>query len=96
MADSMDQVLAYMDFPPEHWTKLHSTNPLERLNKEIKRRTRTVEIFPNEDAITRLVGAMMLEQNDEWSVSRNRYMKVESLKQFCQTKSSDDPMLIEA
>ena len=88
--------LAYMDFPPEHWTKLHSTNPLERFNKEIKRRTRTVEIFPNEDAITRLVGAMMLEQNDEWAVQRNRYMKVESLTQFCQTTLSDDPMLIEA
>ena len=95
MADSMNEVLAYMDFPPEHWTKIHSTNPLERLNKEIKRRTRTVEIFPNEDAITRLVGAMMLEQNDEWAVQRNRYMKVESLKQFCQTTSTDDPLLIE-
>ncbi len=71
-------VLAYMTFPREHRQKLHSTNPLERLNAEIKRRTNVVGIFPNEKAIERLVGAILLEQNDEWSVAR-RYMTLESI-----------------
>ena len=78
-------VLAYMSFPPDHWTKLHSTNGLERLNGEIKRRTEVVGIFPNEAAITRLVGAILLEQNDEWAVQRARYMTLETM-----TALSDD------
>ena len=78
MDEAEPDVLAYMTFPREHRTKLHSTNPLERLNGEIKRRTNVVGIFPNEDAITRLVGAILLEQNDEWAVSR-RYMTLESI-----------------
>jgi putative transposase len=72
-------VLAYMTFPPQHRTKLHSTNPLERVNGEIKRRTEVVGIFPNEDAIVRLVGAILLEQNDEWAVQRGRYMTLETI-----------------
>ena len=71
-------VLAYMTFPKEHRQKLHSTNPIERLHAEVKRRTNVVGIFPNEAAITRLVGAILLEQNDEWAVSR-RYMTLESI-----------------
>jgi transposase-like protein len=71
-------VLAFMAFPKEHRAKIHSTNPLERLNGEIKRRTEVVGIFPNEAAIVRLVGAILLEQNDEWSVQR-RYMSLETL-----------------
>jgi putative transposase len=72
-------VLAYMSFPKEHRAKLHSTNPLERLNGEVKRRTEVVGIFPNEAAITRLVGAILLEQNDEWAVQRARYMTLETM-----------------
>jgi transposase-like protein len=78
MDASRDDVLAYMDFPSEHWTQISSTNPLERVNKEIKRRSDVVGIFPNDGAIIRLVGALMLEQNDEWAVAR-RYMALESL-----------------
>src|SRR5215467_13319610 len=72
-------VLAYMSFPAQHRVKLHSTNPLERVNGEIKRRTEVVGIFPNEEAITRLVGAILLEQNDEWAVQRGRYMTLETI-----------------
>ena len=79
MDDAEPDVLAYMTFPREHRTKLHSTNPLERLNGEIKRRTNVVGIFPNEDAITRLVGAILAEQNDEWAVQRARYMTLETI-----------------
>jgi transposase-like protein len=75
-----------MDFPREHRLKLHSTNPLERLNGEIKRRTDVVGIFPNEAALIRLVGAILLEQNDEWAVQRSRYMTLETIAPM-----SDDP-----
>ena len=79
-------MLAYMTFPAQHRAKLHSTNPIERLNGEIKRRTDVVGIFPNEDAIVRLVGAILLEQNDEWAVQRARYMTLETIAPL-----SDDP-----
>jgi putative transposase len=89
LAELMDAAehdcLAHMAFPKDHWQQLHSTNPLERLNGEIKRRTDVVAIFPNERAIVRLVGALLLEQNDEWAVQR-RYMTLETLDGLC-----DDP-----
>ena len=78
MDEAEHDVLAYMTFPREHRQKLHSTNPLERVHAEIKRRTNVVGIFPNADAITRLVGAILLEQNDEWAVAR-RYITLESI-----------------
>ncbi len=71
--------VAYMDFPREHRAKIHSTNPIERLNGEIKRRTDVVGIFPNEGAITRLIGAILLEQSDEWATQRARYMTLEAI-----------------
>jgi transposase-like protein len=74
-----EDVLAFMDFPATHRAKLHSTNPIERLNGEIKRRTNVVGIFPNDEAIVRLVGALLLEQNDEWAVQRGRYMTLETI-----------------
>jgi putative transposase len=79
MDEAETDVLAYMDFPAAHRTKLHSTNPLERVNGEVKRRTDVVGIFPNEDAITRLVGAILLQQNDEWAVQRARYLTLETM-----------------
>ncbi|CEO91652.1 transposon-related (plasmid) [Sinorhizobium fredii HH103] len=88
MDDAEEDVLAYMTFPKEHRAKLHSTNPIERLNGEIKRRTEVVGIFPNDEAIVRLVGALLLEQNDEWAVQRARYMTLETMASM-----SDDPQI---
>jgi putative transposase len=85
---SREDVLAYTAFPREHWPQIASTNPLERLNGEIKRRADVVGIFPNDRAVVRLVGALMLEQNDEWAVAR-RYMTLESLSPM-----SDDPVVL--
>ena len=84
MDASREDVLAYMDFPKDHWPQISSTNPLERLNKEIKRRSDVIGIFPNDAAIIRLVGALMLETNDEWAVAR-RYMSLETLARLTHT-----------
>jgi putative transposase len=83
VAELMDSaehdVLAHRAFPKEHWPQLASTNPLERLNGEIKRRANVVGIFPNSGAITRLIGATLLEQTDAWAVAR-RYMSLETIR----------------
>lgn len=95
LATLMDQaetdVLAYMSIPAAHRVKLHSTNPLERLNGEIKRRTDVAGIFPNEAAITRLVGAILLEQNDEWAVQRARYMTRETITEMLEPPAMNLP-----
>ena len=87
MDEARDDVLAYTAFPKEHWPQIASTNPLERLNGEIKRRSNVIGIFPNDRAVIRLVGALMLEQNDEWTVSR-RYMSLESISSV-----TEDPLV---
>jgi putative transposase len=89
MDEAETDVLAFMSFPKDHRPKIHSTNPLERLNGEIKRRTEVVGIFPNEQSITRLVGAILLEQNDEWAVQRARYMTLETIAPL-----RDDPPFV--
>jgi transposase-like protein len=81
MDESEHDVLAHMTFPAQHRVKLHSTNPLERLNKEVKRRANVVGIFPNEQSIIRLIGAILLEQNDEWQL-QSRYMQVEAMAEL--------------
>ncbi len=82
-------VLAYMDYPEAHRTKLHSTNPLERLNKEVKRRTDVVGIFPNEESVRRLVGAILLEQNDDWLL-QHRYLTLETMAGIA---AADEPTI---
>jgi putative transposase len=91
MDDAEPDVLAFKSFPKAHWAQIASTNPLERLNAEIKRRTNVVGIFPNDAAITRLVGALLLEQNDEWQLQR-RYLQLEGL----QTISDNQPIRLSA
>ena len=91
MDDAEPDVLAFKSFPKAHWAQIASTNPLERLNAEIKRRTNVVGIFPNDPAITRLVGALLLEQNDEWQLQR-RYLQLEGL----QTISDNHPVRLSA
>jgi transposase-like protein len=90
MDESEHDVLAYMTFPAQHRAKLHSTNPLERLNKEVKRRADVVGIFPSEPSIVRLIGAVLLEQNDEWQL-QHRYMQVEAMAELTSPPAEAEP-----
>jgi transposase-like protein len=94
LREAEDDVLAYMTFPRAHWRQIHSTNPLERLNKEIRRRTRVVGIFPNDAALVRLVGMLLIEQNDEWLVGR-RYFSLSSMA-LLEADAPAAPLALEA
>jgi putative transposase len=92
MDEAEPDLLAYMTFPAQHRAKLHSTNPLERLNKEVKRRADVVGIFPNEDSITRLIGAVLMEANDEWQL-QHRYMQIEGMAELATPAIDEQPLL---
>jgi putative transposase len=93
MDESEHDVLAHMGFPAQHRAKLHSTNPLERLNKEVKRRADVVGIFPSEASILRLIGAVLLEANDEWQL-QHRYMQVEAMTELAPPAADTEPTQI--
>jgi len=93
MDEAEHEVLAFMDFPRAHWPKIYSTNPLERLNKEVKRRANVVGIFPNEASIRRLVGAILMEQNDEWQL-QHRYLTLETMAGVASLDDTAQPALL--
>jgi transposase-like protein len=91
LEDASEDVLAHLHFPMEHQRRLHSTNPLERLHKEIKRRTRVVGIFPTRDSLMRMVGTLLAEQDDEWQVSDRRYFSASSMAKVDAVEGGEDP-----
>ncbi len=86
VANAEGDVLAYLAFPPDHWTRIHSTNPLEGLNKEIKRRTNIVGVFPDEGSVIRLVGSVLMDIADEWEVGR-RYFSQDSMRKLSEPEA---------
>jgi putative transposase len=89
LLEAETDILAYMDFPQSHWRRIYSTNPLERLNKEIKRRTNVVGIFPDRDSVIRLVGSLLMETDDEWQIGR-RYFSQASMKALLEPEPQMD------
>jgi transposase-like protein len=91
LEDAAEDVLAHMHFPREHRRRLHSTNPIERLHKEVKRRTRVVGIFPTRDSLMRMVGTLLAEQDDEWQVADRRYFSIGSMTKVDILEGGEDP-----
>ena len=94
LADAAEDLLAFTSFPQAHWRKVWSTNPLERLNGEIKRRTNVVGVFPNDASVARLVTAVVVETHDEWAVSERRYLSEESMAKLYAARAPE-PVLEE-
>jgi putative transposase len=96
LSEAEEEVLTFYDFPAEHWRQIYSTNPLERLNKELKRRSAVVGIFPNRAAVLRLLGALLLEQNDEWLVGRHYFSETSMHKVLQPPPGTPRPMPLDA
>ena len=96
MDEAKAEVLAFTAFPRAHWRKIWSTNPLERINKEIKRRSRVVGIFPNSAAVIRLVGAVLLDMHDEWIAGDRRYLSEGSMAKLYDLSDNEDIAAIES
>jgi putative transposase len=96
LEEAEEEVFTFYDFPAEHWRQIYSTNPLERLNKELKRRSAVVGIFPNRAAVIRLLGALLMEQNDEWLVGRHYFRETSMHKLLHPLSGTPSPMPLEA
>ncbi|WP_459171085.1 transposase [Streptomyces pluripotens] len=93
LLDAKEDLTAFADFPPRHWKKIQSTNPLERINREIKRRTDVVQVFPNDDALLRLVTAVLCETHDEWVAFPRRYLPEGSMDELYRELPESAPAL---
>ena len=90
LIDAEPDLTAFAAFPREHWTKIWSNNPIERLNREIKRRADVVQVFPNSESVTRLIGSVLLEQHEEWQYGERRYLSQTSLRHLTDMLHTDN------
>lgn len=93
LLEAKEDLTAFADFPPRHWKKIQSTNPLERVNREIKRRIDVVQVFPNDDALIRLVTAVLFEMDDEWIAFPRRYLPEGSMNEIYRELPESAPAL---